>query len=66
MLGQFVRIFAVLLTELVKKDWDVEEQHEINGLQLFADHHDDVWFLFWTGTLEGSLDSFPLKFESAP
>ena len=35
--------------ELAKKDWVVEEQHEINGLQLFADHHDDVWILFWTG-----------------
>ena len=33
LLGQFVRIFAVLSTETcVKKDWVLEEQHEINTM----------------------------------
>ena len=31
-----------------KKDWVLEEKHEINGLQLFVDHKDNV---FWRDSL---------------
>ena len=53
------RAVAVCLASLsvylqfTEEVWVLDEQHEINELQLFADHHDDV---FWRDSLKGHYD----------